>query len=276
MAFKTVEQFNEEKYRNKFVLQNDKDSADVVFLYRSLRDMLIADVHYLKAGDFSGYVHCVGNGCPICAMKKPDGKQLIRKQTKLFIPLYNINKVNYDEEGNPVSVGAIEFWDRTEKFRRQFTTDVFDRYSNPSEVVYKVIRHGVADDKDTRYELCAMGRNVTPGMSYNEILARFNATMPDYYETIVKSCSISELTELLQTTDTTSSPVMQDYVPTPRAGYQSSIPAAIPDTYVNAAVAVGSAASEAPDAILSQFDDDDTAENDSEDIEDTDIPAAPF
>lgn len=48
MAFKTMEQYTNQKYNGKFVLQNDKDTADVIFLYRSTADVLIADVHYIK------------------------------------------------------------------------------------------------------------------------------------------------------------------------------------------------------------------------------------
>ena len=233
MAFKTVEQFNDDKYRNKFVITEDKESADVVFLYQSYRDMLVADVHYIKSANYSGYVHCCGSGCPVCAVKKADGTQAIRTQTKIFIPVYNINKRNPD---NPDETGVIEFWDRTPKFEQQFKHDTFDSYPNPSEYVFKVIRHGVANDINTRYEIRAIGRNVVPGMSYQEILDRFHATMPAYYENIVKSFSISELSEMMQAQNTEAGTVTQDYVPVPRAGYQSSIP----NTYVNAADAVNS------------------------------------
>ena len=240
MAFKTVEQFMDDKYRNKFVIQQDKESADVVFLYQSYRDMLVADVHYIKTDNYSGYVHCCGNGCPVCALKKADGSQVIRTQTKIFIPVYNISK------------DVIEFWDRTPKFEQQFKQEVFDHYPNPSEYVFKVIRHGAAGDINTRYEIRAVGKNTVPGMSYAEILAKFNATFPDYYDNIVKAFSISELAEMLQSQATSTSTVTQDYVPVPRSGYQSSIP----NTYVNAADAVGtSTTSDSDDAILSEFDD---------------------
>ena len=232
MAFKTVEQFNEDKHRNKFVLTDDKESADVVFLYQSYRDMLVADAHYIRYPEYSGYVHCCGAGCPICTLKKADGTLAIKKQTRLFIPVYNINKINPDTG----TAGVIEFWDRTPKFEQQFKQDVFANYPNPSEFVFKVIRHGVANDLETRYEIRAIGRNVVPGMSFKEILAKFNATMPDYYENIIKSYTIAELTEMMQTSNSNSvGTVTQDYVPIPRAGYQSSIP----DTYVNASEAVG-------------------------------------
>lgn len=96
MAFKKVTEYNEEKYANWFVLPDDGDSEEVVILYKDIEDVLVADVHYIKCED-SGYVHCLGKGCPACSKG-------IRVQPKLFIPLYIPSK----EE--------IVFWDRTPKF----------------------------------------------------------------------------------------------------------------------------------------------------------------
>ena len=253
MAFKTVEKFMDDRYRNMFRIQNDKETADVVFLYKSYRDMLVADVHYIKSAAYTGYVHCCGEGCPACAIRKPDGRQAIRPQTKIFIPLYNINKPVLDDDGNVIGTGAIEFWDKTMKFQPQFKADVFDKCPDPSEYVFKIIRHGLASDINTRYEIRAIGKNTVPGLSYDELLARFHAEFPAYYENIVKTVSISELTDMLQTREATNAPVTQEYVPIPRSGYSSSIP----DTFVSAADAVGNS-TELPDSddpILSEFDD---------------------
>ena len=56
MAFKSVEQFNEDRYHNLFRLIDDGESADVIFLYQSKKDMLHATVHYVKFADYMGYV----------------------------------------------------------------------------------------------------------------------------------------------------------------------------------------------------------------------------
>ena len=253
MAFKSVEQFTEERFHNTFRLINDKDSADVIILYQSKNDVLVGDVHYIKAGDYSGYTHCLGKGCPICARKKDDGSNLIRVQTKVFIPIYNIEK---DE---------IQFWDRNYNtgFIAQLDKDIFNLYANPSEVVFKITRNGAFNDKNTRYTFTALGNNKV--MSYADILAKFNATMPDYYENIVKSFSLSELTTMMQSQAIETPTLTQDYVPVPRAGYQSSIP----NTYVNAAEAVGGSDDDIEsDSILSEFD--------GNDEEDTDLPEPTF
>ena len=63
MAFKSVEQFNDDRYHGLFRLVNDGDHADVIFLYQSIKDMLVAQAHYIKSADYSGYVHCCEQGC---------------------------------------------------------------------------------------------------------------------------------------------------------------------------------------------------------------------
>lgn len=212
MAFKSVEEFNDSRYHGMFRLINDKDSADVIFLYRSKRDELVADAHYIKSANYSGYVHCCGKGCPACAKG-------IKVQSKLFVPLYNIKQ-------NDVIQERIEFWDRGINFDKQLEQDVFSKFADPSEYVFRITRNGVAGDKDTRYSIQATNRNAFA--PYDTILAKFNAQMPDYYSEIIKEFSISELADMLQNTGDAATD-LPEYTPIPRTGYQSSIP----NTYVN-------------------------------------------
>lgn len=215
MAFKSVEQFNDDRYHGLFRLINDGDPADVVFLYQSMKDMLVAQAHYIKSANYSGYVHCLGKGCPAC------GKG-IRVQTKLFIPVYNVEK---DE---------IQFWDRNMKFEPQMEKDVFSRFPNPSEFVFRITRHGIPNDINTTYSIEAVGKNtIAP---YGVILAKFNAKNPDYYSAVIKEVSVSELASMLQNSGSESASSMPEYTPIPRSGYQSTIP----ETYVSAEEAVSS------------------------------------
>lgn len=176
MAFKSVQQYNEERFGSFFLLRDDGDSADVVFLYEKPEDMLVAEVHYVKSPTYSGYVHCCGTGCPAC-------KKGIRVDTKLFIPLYNIEE---DE---------IQFFDRSIRFEPQMQRDVFKHYPNPSQVVWRITRHGAARSLDTYYTITAVGRNSIG--SYSDILAKFNATMPEYYSNICKEFTSVELSDML-------------------------------------------------------------------------------
>jgi hypothetical protein len=215
MAFKSVEEFNDNRYKNLFRLINDEEYADVIFLYRSMKEMLVANVHYIKSAEYNGYVHCCEQGCPAC-------NKGIRVQTKLFIPVYNVAK------------NSIEFFDRSMKFEPQLERDVFNRFPNPSEFVFRITRHGQPNDINTTYSIEALGHNKVG--TYNEILAKFNATFPDYYSNIVKDISAFELANMLQSNGSASSG-MPDYTPTPRAGYVSTIP----DTYVSTANITNSA-----------------------------------
>lgn len=193
MAFKSVEDYNSDRYNGMFILQNDGDYADVIFMYRSKKDVLVADTHYIKSADYSGYVHCCGRGCPACAKG-------IRVQTKLFIPMYVINQ------------NRILFFDRSIRFDAQLEQDVFSRYPNPSEFVFRITRRGASGDVNTRYEIQAVGRNTI--LSYNEILLNLGVTMPDYYSTVCREYSSGELTTLLSSS----------YAPASGSSYNSEMP----------------------------------------------------
>lgn len=201
MAFKNMEDYNKERFDGVFTLRDDGSSADVIFLYRSVRDCLVADTHYIKSADYSGYVHCCGRGCPACA-------QNIRVQTKLFIPLYNIE------------TGEIVFWDRNIRFDHQLKSDVFDKFPNPSDYVFRITRHGAAGDINTTYEITAIARN-TAALSYDNILAQNHISFPDAYSQICKDMDAHELSKLLvaRTTSTSTNVDMPEYQVTPRAIY---------------------------------------------------------
>lgn len=200
MAFKSVTNYNEEKFGEFFLLRNDGDYADVIFLYQSTEDVLVADVHYIKSADYSGYVHCCGKGCPACAKN-------IRTQTKLFIPIYNIEK------------DKIQFFDRTMRFEPQLQHDVFEQFPNPSDYVFRITRHGAAGSVDTTYEIQAVGKNNFK--SYAQILVEQNAQMPDYYNNICKEMTHTELQAMLNDASAPTSNYVAGngttYTATPRA-----------------------------------------------------------
>lgn len=206
MAFKTVDQFNEERFGDFFLLRNDGDWADVVFLYENINQALVAEAHYIKSQDYSGYVQCSGRGCPAC-------NKNLRVQTKLFIPLFNMTS------------GKVEFWDRTIRFEPQLRQDVFKNYPNPSQVIFRITRHGAAGDVNTTYEITAMGWNKDPKYSYANILATNNMKFPDMYNSVCKDVPQGELYNMLnqgqapqaQTSTTYATQTLSDYQVTPRA-----------------------------------------------------------
>lgn len=217
MAFKSFDKYMEDKNKNLFLLPEDKDYADVIFLYRSVKDVLVADTHYIKSPDYSGYVHCCGNGCPACAKG-------IRVQTKIFIPLYNY-KTN-----------RIEFWDRTNRFERQLQADVLSKFPNPSEWVFRITRNGASGSIDTTYSIMPEGRNAS--FPYEAILSSQHATFPDEYSTVCRDYSPGELSTLLNSnaaSSSSSSTVTYDYVPSPRASASSYV---VPSTSIPEPVSV--------------------------------------
>lgn len=190
MAFKSLKLYNEERFSNLFLLRDDGDYADVVFLYQSVDDAMVVDTHYIKSAEYSGYVQCCGRNCPACAKG-------IKVQSKLFIPLYNIFE------------NKVEIWDRGIRFSNQFLRDVFNHYPNPSEFVFRITRHGVAGSMDTQYSIMNVGRNA--GYSYDSIIEAHNVKFPDIYYEICKNYSVADLSSMLFASQRNFSQKNSDY-----------------------------------------------------------------
>lgn len=204
MAFKSAEERTAEIYKNKFHLDNDGDYADVIIMYQTSKDALIGDMHYIKSSEYSGYVHCLGRGCPVCARS-------IRIQTKLFIPFFNIE----DNE--------IQFFDRSNYFQPQLFNDVFSKYPNPSEYVFRVTRHGAAGSTDTKYSFTAIARNTVK--TFDQICSEQHVTFPEFYSVIARPLAAADLMTLLAEAPSNSSAPAASYEVRPRGNsYSTSFP----------------------------------------------------
>lgn len=218
MGFKTIDQYSEEKDKGFFTLRNDRDTAKVIFMYRSPKDVLVGDVHYLVTNGYTGYVHCLGAGCPACAKK-------IRRDTKIFTPLYNIE------------ADQIQFFDRNMKYwEPQLQDDVFKRYGeDATQVIFSITRVGGIGDRNTRYVI--QGTNSNNLISYDEICQKFNITFPDHYNAICKDMPAGEMSALLNdsgsnNTNTGGVPLssLPAYQISPRgAAPEASLPSALPE-----------------------------------------------
>lgn len=179
MAFKSMVEHNEERFKGLFLLQNDGDYADVVFMYSGVNDVMVADgVHYILSSDYTGYVHCCGSGCPACARN-------IRLQTRLFIPLYIVAS-----SATTCTPGDVAFFDRSTRFEAQLQQDVFSKYPDPSQIIFRITRNGAAGSMDTRYSIVAKGRNPK---TLAEILSATGTVFPAKYDEICKEVSASVL-----------------------------------------------------------------------------------
>lgn len=210
MAFKSLSQYQEDKNGEFFVLPNDGDSADVVFLYKSVNDVLVADVHYIMSPGYKGYAHCCGGpNCPGCNYIGPNSKYRgLRLDHKIFIPLYNIQK------------NKIEFWDRSTFFEQVLQKQVFGPFPNPSETVFKITRRGESGSRDTKYDIQPIARNSS--LPYEKILSQFGVTFPDYYSVVCKEMSAAEMSAALSSSNGPSDLEDYGYVPVPRGASTSS------------------------------------------------------
>lgn len=190
MGFKSMENYDEDRYGGMFRLINDGDYKDVIIMYRGRGDVLEADTHYIKSADFNGYVHCLGKNCPAC-------KKGLRVQPKLFVPLYVIS----DKE--------ILYFDRSVRFMSVLDNDVFKNYPNPSEYVFRVTRHGEANSVDTKYTFTAIAKNtVAP---YDKILTDLCTSMPGDYYKICKEIDRLTMENAINNPDTASAGSTSDY-----------------------------------------------------------------
>lgn len=214
MAFKSMREYTEERTGDFFLLRNDGDFADVAFLYRDYNDVMAASVHYIKSPEYSGYVHCVGRGCPACARN-------IRVQNKLFIPMY-VFSVN----GEPVN--KISFWDRNVRFNQILMDKVFTNYPNASAYVFRITRKGVAGDVNTTYDIMLQAVN---NSSYDDILASCQMSFPESYALVCRDITAIEMTKLFNSSQPAApegSADLPSYSITPRVSASTATPSIAP------------------------------------------------
>lgn len=214
MAFKKMTEYNEQRYGNSFRLVNDQDYADVIFLYRSTADVLLADTHYIKSAEYNGYVQCLEKDCPAC-------EKGIRVQTNLFIPMLVLFHSDPDFKGP-----KIQFWDRSTKFQAQLLNDVFRNYPDPSGFVFRITRYGVPNDRGTRYAINVLEENQAG--SYDSIMASYKISLPESYDIICKDYSANELRRII---------LQQNFQNTSQRTNYGAIPRGVPDA--NAVPSVG-------------------------------------
>lgn len=200
MAFKKIKQVEETIYANRLRLANDGNSITGVFLYKDYDDVLVADAHYVKTKKYSGYVHCCGDGCPAC-------QKGIRIQGKLFVPFLVLADLSEGYEEN-----TVVFWDRSTYFNYQLCRDVFDKYPNPTSIVFKITRNGEHGDRNTRYSITPV-MNFTPDI--DEILNDMGVHFPEYYDTVIKDVDSVTLSNWLNEDSPNS------YIPSANYSYQA-------------------------------------------------------
>ena len=123
-----------------FSLKNDKDTAQVRFMYNTVDDIEGFSVHEVEVDGKKRYVNCPRNysdpleKCPFCRDRRATF-------AKLFVPLYN-----EDEE-------RIQIWERGKKFYAKLSS-IFSRAKGDIvSNIYEIERNGRPGDQQTTYEV---------------------------------------------------------------------------------------------------------------------------
>lgn len=121
-----------------FQLKNDKDTAKVRFLYRTMDDVEGYAVHRVQVGDKERYVNCLReyneplDKCPFCAAQ-------LKVTPRLFIKLWN-------EDAQEAQI-----WDRSKAYFQRLAS-LASRYNPLCNEVVEIERSGVKGDMQTTYE----------------------------------------------------------------------------------------------------------------------------
>ena len=130
-----------------FSLKNDRDTALVRFMYKSVDDVEGYAVHQIEIDGKKRYVNCLReynqpkDVCPFC-------KANMYTQAKLFIPIYNI-----DEE-------KVQLWERGKKFISKISS-ICARYPNVVSHKFEIERNGKPRETTTTYEIYEVGQDDT-------------------------------------------------------------------------------------------------------------------
>ena len=172
-----------------FALKDDKDTAQVRFMYSSVDDIECFAVHQLdvKGEAFKKrYVNCLReyrdplDKCPFCAAK-------MGTRVKLMVPLYNV-----DTE-------TVQLWDKGKKFINQLTS-LCGRYSSADTPlcahIFEIERNGKAKDQSTTYSIYEISKDDT----ILEDLPEF----PDVLGSIIEDMSPEDMENYLANGDSSS------------------------------------------------------------------------
>lgn len=123
---------------NFFSLKNDKDVAQIRFMYNQSADLSGYSVHEIEVDGKKRYVNCIRaynepvENCPLCAAK---AKIIV----KFFVKVYDIK----DQ--------IVKIWERG-RGHGQWMSGLFTRYNPLVGAVIEIERNGKAGDKGTTYQ----------------------------------------------------------------------------------------------------------------------------
>lgn len=125
-----------------FSLSNDKDVAQVRFMYDTADDVEGYAVHQVEIDGRKRYVNCLRDygqpldDCPFCKNRMP-------QFAKLFIPVYNLDQ------------DKMQIWERGKKFFAKMSS-ICSRYATNGALfahIFEIERNGKKGDTSTTYEI---------------------------------------------------------------------------------------------------------------------------
>lgn len=130
-----------------FYLKEDKEVAEVRFMYAGIDDVEGMSVHQVEIGDRKRYVNCLReynqpvDVCPFCREK-------MFTSAKLFIPIYDCD------------TGDVKIWERGKKFFSKISS-LCARYPDMVSHTFEIERNGKKGDTSTTYEIYETGKDET-------------------------------------------------------------------------------------------------------------------
>ena len=124
-----------------FSLKNDKDEAIVRFMYSTVDDIQIVDLHEVMIGGKRKKIKCLRESykapfsdCPLCEDKN-------NLKARFFVKMLHYTR---DDDGNPICKAVI--WERSYTFADELAA-LIEEWGDLTESVFKIKRFGNASDK---------------------------------------------------------------------------------------------------------------------------------
>lgn len=166
-----------------FSLKDDKDVAQVRFLYNGIEDITGIAVHEVEVNGSRRYVSCLRaynepvENCPLCQQ----GSKVV---AKLYIPL-----LVYPQNGQP----QIQLWERGKAMYAKLSS-LAARYQPLCGTIFEIERNGKKGDTGTTYEIYPIE---TDNMSLDQLVDPNEITDP--LGTIILDKNYDEIVNFLNT-----------------------------------------------------------------------------
>ena len=143
VSFNEMDNYKSERGTSFFRLKNDKEVAQVRFMYNNIDDVEGVAVHTVdvEGSQYGKDVNCLRaynepmDECPLC-------KAGYKPKVKIFVPLYNLDA---DE---------VQIWSRSKSYGSTLSS-ICSRYAKKGNLVnnvFEIERNGAKGDKQTQYK----------------------------------------------------------------------------------------------------------------------------